>query len=164
MATGNLDSAVKEEDYLSLKVEDDDDATFDDDYSTDSLAGLPTISNRIGLVRDEVYQRCGEPRKRHGSQCSKPCSHRRGVRTLRLDLFAPGGLAGKHFASMMAACIAAIAEFLTRSQALTQSHKLVPERSNVLTCVFYRKMFIGGLNWETTDGEPFRNVVVTNVC
>lgn len=61
MATGNLVSAVKEEDYLSLKVEDDDGDTFDDDYSNDSLAGLATISNRIGLVRQEVYQRCGKP-------------------------------------------------------------------------------------------------------
>lgn len=122
MATENLGSAVKEEDYLSLKVEDDDDATFDDDYSTDPLAGLPTISNRIGLVRDEVVQRCGEPRKRHGSQCSKPCSHRRGVRTLRPNLFAPGGSAGTHFASLMTGCMAAaIAGFFTRPQALTHS-------------------------------------------
>ncbi|KAK7698195.1 hypothetical protein SLS64_012765 [Diaporthe eres] len=57
MATGNLDSAVKEEDYLSLKVEDDDGDTFDDDYSNDSLARLATISKCIGLVRHEVYQR-----------------------------------------------------------------------------------------------------------
>ncbi|KAG6358872.1 hypothetical protein INS49_012391 [Diaporthe citri] len=57
MATENLDSAVKEEDYLSFKVEDDDGDTFDDDYSNDSLARLATISNCIGLVRHEVYQR-----------------------------------------------------------------------------------------------------------
>ncbi|KAL1867723.1 hypothetical protein Daus18300_006279 [Diaporthe australafricana] len=57
MATEILDSAVKEEDYLSLKVEDGDDDTFDDDHSNKFLTGLAMISNRIGLVKDEVYQR-----------------------------------------------------------------------------------------------------------
>lgn len=122
MATGNLDSAVKEEDYLSLKVEDDDGGNFDDDYSNDSLAGLATISNRIGLVRDDVYQRCGEPRNGRGSQCSKPYSHRRAVRILRLDLFALGGMTRKHFAPVVAGCMAAKTGLFIRSQALT--HKL----------------------------------------
>lgn len=102
MATGSLDSAVKEEDFLSLKVEDDDGGAFDDDYSNHSLAGLATISNRIGLVRDEVYQRCGEPRKVHGRQCSKPYLHRRGVRTLRLTCLLWEGMTRKHFASAVA--------------------------------------------------------------
>lgn len=106
MATGNLDSAVKEEDYLSLKVEDDDVDTFDDDYSNDSLARLATISKCIGLVRHEMYQRCGKPGNGHGSQCSKPYSHRRGVGALGADLFALGGMTRKHFASAVAGCIA----------------------------------------------------------
>lgn len=72
METENLDSAVKAEDYLSLKVEEDDGSTFDDDYFNDFLTGLATISDRTSQVRDEVYQRCGKSRKGHGSQCSKP--------------------------------------------------------------------------------------------
>lgn len=63
MATENLDSAVKGEEYLSIKVEDEDGGTFDDDYPTDFLAGMATISNRISQVRDEVYQRCGSPKR-----------------------------------------------------------------------------------------------------
>lgn len=122
MATDNLDSAVKEEDYLSLKVEDDDGGNFDDDYSNDFLAGLTTISKRIGLVGDDVYQRCGEPRNGRGSQCSKPYSHRRGVRTLRLNLFSLGGMTINHFASVVAGCMAAKTGLFMRSQAL--SHRL----------------------------------------
>lgn len=75
MGTEILDSAVKEEDYLSLKVEDEDDNTFDDDHSNNFLTGLAMISNRIGLVKDEVYQRCGESRNGYGSPCSKPFLH-----------------------------------------------------------------------------------------
>lgn len=75
MAMAILDPTVKGEDYLSLKVEDDDDDCFDDDYSTNSLTDLATISNHPGLVKDEVYQRCGQSRKGHGSQCSKPYLH-----------------------------------------------------------------------------------------
>lgn len=121
MATGILDSAVKEEDYLPLKLEDDDGGTFDDDYSNDCLAGLATISNCIGLVRDDVYQRCGESRKGHGSPCSKPYSHRRGARTLRLNLFALGGITRKHFASRVVGCMAANTGVFMRPQAFTHS-------------------------------------------
>lgn len=96
MATGNLDSAVKGEEYLSLKLEDNDGGTFDDDYSNDFLAGLATISNPVSQVRDEVYQRCGKPRKGHGSQCSKPYTHRRSRPYAEDVLVCHGGMAKKH--------------------------------------------------------------------
>lgn len=70
MATENLDSAVKGEDYLSLKVEDDDGGTFDNDYSNNCLADLATISDRISQVRDEVYQRCGKPKMVTGANAA----------------------------------------------------------------------------------------------
>lgn len=163
MATGHLDPAVKEADFLSLKVEDDDGDNFDDDYSSNSLAGLATISKRIGLVRDEVYQRCEEPKKGHGSQCSRPYSPPRRPDT-EADLFAVGGMTRKHFASVVASCMAGDIGLFTRPQAFdTQFRKLAPKRSSVLTCVFNRKMFIGGLNWETTDGELVRTRVVNNM-
>lgn len=72
METENLDSAVKAEDILLFKVDEDDGRAFDDDYSNDFLTGLATRSNRISQVRDEVYQSCGKSREGHGSQCSKP--------------------------------------------------------------------------------------------
>lgn len=72
METENLDPAVKAEDILSLKVEEDDGRAFDDDYSNDFLTGLATRSNRISQVKDEAFQRRGKSRKGHGSQCSKP--------------------------------------------------------------------------------------------
>lgn len=70
------------------------------------------------------------------------------------DLFAVGEKTRQHFAFMEAGRMAVSAGVSMHSQApFTQFCKLVPKRTNILTCVFYRKMFIGGLNWETTDGE-----------
>lgn len=120
MATENLDPAVKEEDYLSLKVEDDD-GDFLDDYSNKSLAGLATISKHTGLVRDEAYQRCAEPKKAHGSQCSKPNSPPRRPDT-EADLFAVGGMTRKHFVSAVASCMTyATLDFSRAHKHLTHS-------------------------------------------
>lgn len=38
-------------------------------------------------------------------------------------------------------------------------------RTGVLTCLIYRKMFIGGLNWETTDGRhSTASLHSTSIC
>lgn len=104
MTTDNLDSAVKREEHLSVKVEDDDGGTFDDDYSTNYLAGLATISNRISQVRDKVYQRCGKLKKGHGSQCSMPYTPPSRP-DFEADLFAVGEMATIRFAPVVAECM-----------------------------------------------------------